>query len=121
MNELEQLKQRITILEGIIGQFARPDHFYFSKDIKFRNGVRFILPIGTDDGDGVRIASATNQKLGFYNATPVAQQSSIHLASFATVTGSGADATINANFSALQSAWDDLEAGLENLGLVAIA
>ncbi len=57
--------------------------------------------------------------VGFYATTPVAQQTDPGSAAISTVSGSGDDATINTNFTNLDTAIDGIRTILNNLGLSA--
>lgn len=57
--------------------------------------------------------------VGFFTASPVAQQSSSVVVVNTTISGTGDDANINSNFSALANAVNTLRTALLNLGLTA--
>lgn len=71
MDELIQLKQRIELLEQALGAVLVSDKMLFKRHIELLNGRDIKLGIDT----GTKIGTATTQKLGFYNATPIAQRS----------------------------------------------
>lgn len=73
MNEIQALKNRITDLERIVFHVIKGDRSYFDKPLEFSDMVNIRLSTGT----GTKIGTATNQKLGFFNATPVDQAASI--------------------------------------------
>ena len=57
------------IIREELGAFEKSDRFTFQKDIEINDG-RFITTGGTD---GTRIGISTNDKIGFWNTTPVIQ------------------------------------------------
>ena len=85
-----------------------------SSNLTFDNGTNIIL--GT--GSGTKIGTATTQKLGFYNATPVVQGTGI-----ADVNSSTVDATYDVNeqnvITSLRTTVNALIARLEATGLIA--
>ena len=58
--------------DGIITWMEDEDYFTFSDDI-YLAAVNIVLATST----GTKIGTATNQKLGFFNATPVVQQTEL--------------------------------------------
>ena|SRR3990167_10463308 len=78
MNEEEarQLKEEIALLRNIIFQLIKSDRYTFQKNIQMLDGRNIQLATGT----GTKIGTAggsTGQKLGFFNATPVVQQTGV--------------------------------------------
>jgi hypothetical protein len=73
-------------------------------------------------GTGTKIGTATNQKLGLYNATPVAQHSSTGEVTGVTH-GSGTptkdDSTFTGNVGSKAYTLSDIVKALKNLGLIA--
>ena len=79
---------------------------------------------------GVKVGTATTQKLGFYNATPIVQPAGANQAAItnstggtadgtlAAVSGSGADTNINNNFTELHTLLNEIRTALVNLGLI---
>jgi hypothetical protein len=55
--------------DGVITWMEDEDYFKFSDDIMMLGGENIVL----DTSTGTKIGTATNQKLGFFNATPVVQ------------------------------------------------
>lgn len=64
-------------------------------------------------GDTVKFSG----NVGFYATAPVSQQAVGSALSLSTVSGSGADATLNANFSAIQTLVNGIRTALRNYGL----
>ncbi len=58
---------------GVLTWMEDEDYFKFLDDIMMNDGENIILGTST----GTKIGTATNQKLGFFNATPVVQQTEI--------------------------------------------
>jgi hypothetical protein len=81
-------------------------------------------------GTGTKIGTAVGQKLAFYNATPVVQPAGADQAALtnstggtadgtlSAVSGSGADADINNNFTELHTLLNEIRTALVNLGLI---
>src|SRR3990167_5281325 len=106
MNETEQ---RIATLEKILLALARSDRFAFQKDIQLLDGRNIVLNTST----GTRIGTATGQKLGFYNTTPVDQPATVSDAN--TQTGSYVQADVQSITTAVNAVIDRLQ----ELGLIA--
>lgn len=72
---------------------------------------------------GTKIGTATSQKLGFYNATPVIQQAGTGVTTAGFVAGAGAavlvDSTFTGNIGSTAYHISDVVAALKNLGLLA--
>lgn len=71
-DEIQQLKEKVQLLENILFSFIRSDRFDMSKNIQMQDGRNIQLATGT----GTKIATGSTQKLGFFNATPIVQPSS---------------------------------------------
>jgi hypothetical protein len=82
-----------TTNSGVMKWMEDEDYFQFSDDVRFIGGENIVL----DTTTGTKIGTATDQKLGFWNATPVVQQ----------VFATGASHTV-----------DELITVLQTLGLV---
>ena len=77
------------IIRQELGLFIRSDRFTFQKDIQMLDGRNIQLATGT----GTKFGTGIDQKIGYYNATPIAQRSGS-----AQVAVSGtADSTYSAN------------------------
>ena len=57
--------------------------------------------------------------IGFFGGTAVSQQTAPSTLSLSTVSGTSDDATINANFAAIQTAVNAIKTALDNLSLTA--
>jgi hypothetical protein len=88
---------------GVLTWMEDEDYFKFDDDVMIADGENVVL----DTTTGTKIGTATSQKLGFFNATPVVQQAHI-----ADADGTLADVT---------SKFNTLLAALEALGLLASA
>jgi len=78
MNELDQLKKRIADLEYIVRFFVKQDRYLFQRDIEMFTGKK--IKLGNVDlsySEGLKIGSATTQKIALYGETPVVQASAI--------------------------------------------
>lgn len=67
---MDELKQRIEDLEGKLNNFVLVDKYEFSKLLKIMDGRNII----TGKTTGTKIATTTDQKIGFFNKAPVIQQ-----------------------------------------------
>lgn len=88
-----------------------------NSDLAFYKNTNKVILFGTD---GNHIATADDQKLGFWGATPVVQPASADQAevTMTTISGSGADADINSNFSALATLVNQIRSDLVDSGLI---
>lgn len=91
--EIQKLQDRVTKLESLLNEIIRPDRYVFNRAVQF-NGT----------------------KLGFYGGALLGQPT-VETSVINTVSGSGADATINANFSSLDDAVNSIGFSLRDLGL----
>jgi len=71
--ELEQLRERVAELEGIIYQFNFSERFSVYKRLHFLDGRNIIF--GRDTG--TKIGEASDQLLGLWGVTPVNQPDAI--------------------------------------------
>ena len=71
-----ELKKRIEELEAIIRPIIGSSKYVFSKDIRIWDGANIILAPGTGTKIGT-IGGASGQKIGFFNAPPVVQQTGV--------------------------------------------
>jgi hypothetical protein len=100
-------------LEGLL----KSDRYTFAKTIQILNGRNIAL--GT--GDGTKIGTETTQRLGFFNATPVIQQtpsaSNEVTANSGTALNNNSTSTGSLGSTAYRFA--EIVAALKNLGLIA--
>jgi hypothetical protein len=85
--------------------------------------------IVTDTTTGMKIGTSTSQKIGFFNATPVTQRSSIEVLTDSTtgtagltvndVTSSFSQSILNNNFATITRHLNRIEQVLQDLGLTA--
>ena len=101
---MNPLELRITQLEDRLNKLEKSNRFVFEKDIEMSNGRNFQFSTST----GTKIGTGTTQKIGFFNKTPVVQQSAISSPS--------GGATVD---SQSRSAIDSIRTALINLGLTA--
>lgn len=97
-NEVEQLKERVEMLENIIYSFVLNGAFTFGKDIRMLDGKNFTFSAST----GTKIGKSSTEKIGFWGATPVARQGGITAASGGATVDTEARATANGILAALQ-------------------
>jgi len=109
------LEERVRQLEGTLNLLIKSNKYTFQRDIQIFDGRNMQLARGT----GTKIGTATDQLLGFYNTTPVNQPDTIDTINFTTVSGSGADATINTNFDNAEDRLNSFRSRLRELGLIA--
>lgn len=60
-----------------------------------------------------------SNKIGFYSTEPVVQPSAVTAPSIGSVSGSGADGTINGNFASLETTVNGIRTTLSSLGITA--
>lgn len=104
MNEMEQLKQRVAVLEAFIARMSLSDRYAFQKHIQIFDGMNIQLGRGT----GTKIGLSASEKLGFFGHAPVAQQ--------AAITAPSGGATIDAP---ARTAINDIRTTLQSLGFTA--
>lgn len=85
---MDEQRIREIIREELSG-LLRSDRYTFEKDIQLLDGRNVQMASST----GTKIGTATGQKMGFYNVTPIAQRSG---SAQAAVVGT-ADGTYSAN------------------------
>jgi hypothetical protein len=101
----EELKQIIReVIRQELDQMVGGDRFVFRKNIQIENGVNIRL----SPQSGTKIGTATTQKIGFWDVTPVDQP--------ATVTDPSGGATVD---SQARSAIVALIDRLQETGLIA--
>jgi len=101
--------ERITRLENLLFQILRSDRFIFAKDLQIQDG----RDIQVGRSTGTKIGTGTDQKLGFFNATPVVRQSAV-----TTPTGGGGTASDAIDITA-RTAIGQIKTALSALGLTA--
>jgi len=116
--ELQRLKQDHEELKEKFEKMFFSDKTNFNRSIAWGDGNNMVL--GTTAG--TKIGTATDQLLGFYNATPVNQPATVTDPSVSTVTDNTEttnNTTINNNFTSLDNKVEDIIDRLQELGLVA--
>ena len=101
MNELEILKSEVQRLNNLVNALIGSDRYTLGKTLQIFDGRNVQVGITT----GTKIGTATTQKIGFFNKTPVAQQAAI--------------SSPSADVASLKTAVDALITELQNLGLTA--
>lgn len=109
MNELELLKQRVAFLEGVINDLLSSSEYTIRRPMHFYDGQKIL--VGTSSG--LKIGTATTQKLGFYNATPVVQASAI------TAPTTPSASYVQSEAASAVSAINSLRTALSNIGITA--
>ena len=100
MNDIQQLNERITYLEGVIANMTKTGSYTFKKDVVLYNDIVIGTAIGTKIGTE---GGASGQKIALWGTTPVVQPAAI-----ADVAAGGADSDgtartkINAILAALR-------------------
>jgi hypothetical protein len=90
-----------TTTSGVFAWMEDEDYFKFSDDVMMADGENLVL----DTTTGSKIGTATTQKIGFYNATPVDQPATV----------ADADGTLASATSTINTIIDRLQ----ELGLIA--
>jgi hypothetical protein len=98
--QIRQLQERVSRLEGLLNAFVRPSEYRFSKPI--RGGT-----------DGLRLLTSATEKLSFFSKTPVVQQTAN------TVPAGGGSGDTDAIDISARTAIGQIRAALVALGLVA--
>ncbi len=111
MDEIEQLKQRVTYLEGIINQVFRGDRYLFQKNLEIKDRDIVLSAVrGTKIGT---VGGASGQKIGFFGATPVIRQTAN------TAPSGGGSGSSDAVDVSARTAIGQIRTTLNNLGLTA--
>lgn len=95
--------------------FDRIDRYTIQKLMQFFDGRN----IQTGRTTGTKIGLSALEKSSFHGSTPVIQASAISAPTITTISGSGDDANINANFSALEASINSLRTALSDKGIIA--
>lgn len=74
---IEQLEQRLLILEQENNMFRMGRTYFFNKDLSIRDAYN--IELGTTTG--TKIGTSATQKLGLYGVTPVVQYGNIDVPS----------------------------------------
>lgn len=103
--------------DGVLTWMEDEDYFKFSDDIYMNGGENIILSSAT----GTKIGTATNQLLGFYNATPVDQPATVSDAATQDLTGTDTvDQTkLETDLTSCKTAINTIIDRLQELGLIA--
>lgn len=109
MKELEQLETKIKELEGRLNKLDVSDRLIFYKLTQILDGRHVQLGLST----GTKIGTATTQKLGFFNKSPVVQRSAIGAPSSPGATYSQSEA------QSAVTAINSIRTALSDLGLTA--
>lgn len=88
---MNPLENRVEHLEKIIGMLVGSDRYTFQKHLQMLDGRNMQFGRTT----GTKIATATDQKLAFFGATPVTRQSAITAPSGGTTVDTEARTAIN--------------------------
>jgi hypothetical protein len=94
-----ELEQMVITLKGRLDAYEKSDRFIFSKLVQFLDGRNVQLGRST----GTMIGTASDQKLGFFGKSPVAQQSHISAPSGGTTVDSQSRTAITSIISLLQA------------------
>lgn len=104
-NQVETLTNQLDNLKAEFYKNNLSGEYTFLQKVVFKNGFSFgdgaNLPLGTTTG--TKIGTATTQKLGFYNKTPITQPAGISAPSGGGTQDSQARSAINSIISALNS------------------
>jgi hypothetical protein len=93
----EELKNEIDILKRRLDAYEHSDRFIMSKTFQLMDGRNIQLGKGT----GTKIGTEATQKIGFFGASPVAQQSHISAPSGGVTVDGQARGAINSTLIAL--------------------
>ena len=107
------------IVRNEMQEFFASDRYIFHKTIQLLEGRDFQFATGT----GSKIGTATSQKIGFWNKTPIVQPASADQAALSlTANVSGGDTVsltnVNNNFSKIQTLVNQLRTDLVNAGII---
>ncbi len=106
------------IIREELASLLATDRYTFQKHLQLFDGRN--VQVGRTTG--TKIGTETTQKIGFHGKTPTVQGSAVASPSTSTVSDAGDttnNATINANFTNIKTAIDDLRTRLSDKGLTA--
>lgn len=109
MNEVEQLKQRVELLENFVADFVYSDRYISQKHFQFLDGKNIQFALGT----GTKIGTSSTQKLAFHGVTPCVRADAI-----SAPTAPGASYS-QAEAQSMKTAVDAIRTVLINKGLTA--
>lgn len=116
--ELESEKREIQNIRQILYEelehLIKTDRFTFQRRLQILDGRHIQL----GGNVGTKIGTATSQKIGFFGATPVTQQTDPGQININTVSGTADDSTINDNFSEIANKLSGIRTADKNLGLL---
>jgi hypothetical protein len=95
----EALENLVVQLKGRLDDYEKSDRFVFHQHVQFLDGRNIQLGRTT----GTMIGTDTDQKLGFFGKSPVAQQSHISAPSGGTTIDANARTAINAIITLFQT------------------
>lgn len=110
-------EQRLARVEGLLAALCKSDRYVFEKLVQFADGRH----IQTGRTTGTKIATASDQLLGFYGATPVDRPATVSDPSAGSITGADtvSASAISTNFSSTNTAVGLIIDRLQELGLIA--
>jgi len=68
--EIKQLQDRVAYLEGVIFGLTKSDRYTIGRTMQFNDGRNIQTALTT----GTKIGTGATQKIGFWGAAPVVQQ-----------------------------------------------
>ena len=102
------------IIREELANFIGSDRYLFQKHLQLFDGRN----IQTGRKTGTKFPQKSDQLLGLWGTTPVNQPEAVSDPSISTVSGSGADATINTNFTKLDNAVKAILDRLQETGII---
>src|SRR3990167_9495984 len=115
--EITQLKNRIELLEKVLGTVLVSDKVLFKRHIELLNGRDIKLGTGT----GTKIGTAIGQKIGFHNSSPTTQRSGSAQAAIVTTGATQSTPwgyTTEAQANAIVTLANELRASLVAIGII---
>ena len=115
--EIQQLQQRVKLLENLLFVLIKSDKYYFSKLISLADGANIVMSSGT----GTKFASSSDQKIGFWGITPIIRPSSTGEGSGFSAGGGTAvthTSTFTGNTGSTAYTISDIIKHLKNIGLI---
>jgi len=96
---VKELEDKVKELQEILDKVFKTERYIFEKTVQFSDGRN----IQTGRTTGTKIGTATDQKVGFFNKTPVVQQGAISAPTGGAVIDAPARTAINSIITTLQT------------------
>ncbi len=110
--QIKELQNELNKLKARLDKFEFSDRYIFTKNIQIMDGRKVQLgrSTGTTWGN-------SDEKQGWFGAFPKSQKPAPANPSISSVSGTGDDATINNNFTEIQTTLNGINTNLKSYGI----